>query len=96
MWWELRDRRLAGFKFRRQHHCGPFVVDFFCQEQLLAVEFDGGQHFEIAAQRYDERRSRYLRDRGIRVLRFTNDQVFSERRAVLEAIARALGVGPSP
>jgi very-short-patch-repair endonuclease len=60
------------------------------------VELDGGQHFEIAAQRYDERRSQYLQDRGIRVLRFTNDQALQERQPVLEAIARALAVGPSP
>ena len=96
MWFELRDRRLAGFKFRRQHSCGPFILDFFCQEQLLAVELDGGQHFEIAAQRYDERRSQYLGELGIRVLRFSNDQIFAERDAVLEVILRALGGGPSP
>jgi very-short-patch-repair endonuclease len=93
VWRELRDRRFAGFKFRRQHSCGPFILDFFCQERLLAVELDGGQHFEIAAQRYDERRSEYLRDFGIRVLRFSNDQIAGELPAVLEEIARALGVG---
>ena len=61
---------------------------------MLAVELDGGQHFE-SKLRYDERRSAFLREHGISVLRFSNDQVMAERRAVLEEIARALGV-PSP
>jgi len=66
--------------------------------ERLAVELDGGQHFEIAAQRYDERRTAFLRWRGVVVLRFPTDLVFREPRAVFEEIARALGLvgGPSP
>ena len=50
LWYHLRDRRLAGFKFRRQQAWGPFIVDFFCWEQRLAIELDGGQHFEAVAE----------------------------------------------
>jgi len=97
LWYHFRDRRFAGFKFRRQHPFGPFILDFFCMEHRLAVELDGGQHFDVAAMRYDERRSMFIREYGITVLRFSNDQVMRERRAVLEAIARALGVeNPEP
>jgi very-short-patch-repair endonuclease len=92
LWYHLRDRRLAGIKFRRQHPFGPFILDFFCEERRLAVELDGGQHFDVAMQRYDERRTAFVREYGITVLRFSNDQVIGERRAVLEEIARALGV----
>jgi very-short-patch-repair endonuclease len=95
LWFQLRDRRLFGFKFRRQHPCGPYILDFFCQERLVAVELDGGQHFEVAAQRYDERRTEFLRAHGITVLRFNNDQMISERHAVLETIVRLLGA-PHP
>jgi very-short-patch-repair endonuclease len=91
----LAGRGFAGFKFRRQHPCGPFIIDFFCLEHQLAIELDGGQHFEEAAQAYDSRRTRYLNERGIKVLRFPTDLVFREREGVLTAITLALGV-PSP
>jgi very-short-patch-repair endonuclease len=96
IWRYLRDRRFDGFKFRRQHACGPYILDFFCPERRLAIELDGGQHFEPAVQQNDQRRTAFLRARGIWVLRFNNDQVFLETDAVLEAIARALSDPPSP
>ena len=92
LWYHLRDRRLGGIKFRRQHPFGSFIIDFFCRERRFAIELDGGQHFEPVAQRYDERRSRFLRGYGITVLRFSNDRVISETDSVVEAIARALGM----
>jgi very-short-patch-repair endonuclease len=58
----------------------------------LAVELDGGQHYEDAAQAYDARRTSYLNQRGIRVLRFPTDLVFRQREDVLTSIALALGV----
>ena len=81
LWRLLRGRSFVGFKFRRQHPVGPFIVDFFCDQQQLAIE-----------QAYDERRTYYLNERGIRVLRFPTDLVFKERDGVLAAIALALGV----
>jgi very-short-patch-repair endonuclease len=63
----------------------------------LAVELDGGQHFDPLARDYDQRRTTYLGRRGIRVLRFPCDLVFRELPAVLDAIAVTLGIGvPSP
>ncbi|HEY2730736.1 MAG TPA: endonuclease domain-containing protein [Polyangia bacterium] len=66
LWGQLRARRFAGFKFRRQHPCGPYILDFYRAGSRVAVELDGGQHFEPAAKAYDERRTAYLRHRGIR------------------------------
>jgi len=96
LWYHLRDRRLEGFKFRRQYPCGPFIIDFCCAEARLAVELDGGQHFEPLAQAYDERRTAFLGRRGIKVVRFQTDLVFRELTAVLESITAALRDGPSP
>ena len=96
LWKHLRARQLESFKFRRQHPFGPFILDFYCAEARLAVELDGGQHFEPAAQIYDERRSTFLRRRGIRVLRFPTNHVFQQLGLVLESIAIALRDGPSP
>ena len=96
LWRILRDRRFAGFKFRRQHPLGPFIVDFFCARGSLAIELDGGQHFEPSARAYDAWRTRFLEERGIRVIRFADDLVFRETEAVLEAIFAALKPDPSP
>jgi very-short-patch-repair endonuclease len=88
LWLLLRDRRLAGFKFRRQHPVPPYVLDFYCHEKRLAVELDGGQHAEQVTK--DERRMRELAKQGIRVLRFWDNQVLGEIGAVLEALWSAL------
>jgi very-short-patch-repair endonuclease len=97
LWLALRAKRFAGFKFRRQHDFGPYILDFYCPAQRLAIELDGGQHYQPDAHAYDERRTAYLCQRGITVLRFPTDLVFREREAVVHLIARALGIGgPSP
>jgi very-short-patch-repair endonuclease len=90
LWFHLRDRRLAGFKFRRQFPCGPFILDFYCMQSRLAIELDGGQHFEPDQQKYDARRTRFLHQRGINVLRFATDLVFRETNNILEEILRAV------
>jgi len=98
LWRCLKAKRFAALKFRRQHPCGPYIVDFYCPRKRLAVELDGGQHFEPTAIAYDARRTAYLRTRRITVIRFPTDLVFRDLRAVLEEIARALGLldDPSP
>ena len=88
LWFCLRDRRLCGFKFRRQQPIGPFIVDFVCFEARLVVEADGGQH---CVQRvYDASRTRYLQALGYRVVRVWNNEILQQREAVLEMILRAL------
>ena len=96
LWRRLKAKRLGGFKFRRQHPVGPYILDFYCAARHLAIELDGGQHYEPGAQAYDARRTAYLHLRGITVLRFPTDLVFRELTAVLEWIAITLRGGPSP
>jgi len=94
MWKLLRNRRVANAKFRRQHPMGRFILDFYCDEKKLAVEIDGGQHAD--AKEYDEARDAWLRQRGVRVLRFWNNQVLSETESVMEVIyATLVGEGCS-
>jgi len=81
LWYHLKDRRLAGFTFRRQHPIGHFIVDFVCQEARLIVELDGGQHTSQIEE--DKGRTACLETRGYRVVRFWNNQVFGEIQAVL-------------
>jgi very-short-patch-repair endonuclease len=87
LWWLLRDRRLAGFRFRRQYPIGSFVVDFACTKHRLIVEVDGSQHLYSQG---DVRRTAYLERAGWRVLRFWNNDVGNRPKAVLEAILAAL------
>lgn len=90
MWGLLRGRRLLDFKFRRQYPLDPYVLDFYCHEACLAVEIDGGQHNDPDERSRDERRTKFIEDQGIRVMRFWNHEVLAETDAVLEAIVGAL------
>jgi very-short-patch-repair endonuclease len=90
MWALLRDRRLGGAKFRRQHPVGCYVLDFYCHRAKLAVELDGGQHNTPEARAHDENRSAFLAKQGIAVVRFWNHEVLEESETVLEAFYRAV------
>jgi len=84
LWKALRNRALGGFKFRRQHCIGPYVVDFACVECKVAVEVDGTTH--LSKRRGDAERSRFLETDGWCVRRFWNTEIFDELEAVREAI----------
>lgn len=92
LWSRLRNRRLGGYKFRRQHPIGRYVVDFVCIEQRLVIEVDGGQHAAEGAE--DARRTAWLETRGFRVLRFWNNEVLANLKAVLTAIELACPLPP--
>lgn len=87
---QLHNRKLAGFKFRRQHQVGSYTLDFFCPAAKLSVELDGGQHGFPDQRRLDARRTEYLAKHGIFELRFWNHQVRCELRSVLATILREL------
>ena len=94
LWQRLRDRRLLGCKFRRQHRIGPYFADFACVEAMLVVELDGSQH--LTQQRHDDMRTSFLEAQGFRVLRFWNDDALRDTATVLAAIATALAPHPPP
>jgi very-short-patch-repair endonuclease len=87
LWYLLRDRRLVGFKFRRQHPFGPYILDGYCPRARLVVEADGGTHATPEGQDSDRERDAYLAANGILVLRFWNNEIAKEQEAVLERIA---------
>jgi inosine/xanthosine triphosphate pyrophosphatase family protein/very-short-patch-repair endonuclease len=86
LWSLLRDRRLGGFKFRRQHPVAPYVLDFYCHDVKLAIELDGGQHNTEEEKQHDAHRSEFLANQGIRVVRYWNHEVMHETESVLESI----------
>ncbi|MGY2752646.1 very-short-patch-repair endonuclease/type I restriction-modification system DNA methylase subunit [Thermostichus sp. MS-CIW-21] len=87
LWELLRDRRLLGRKFRRQHPIGQFIADFFCDDARLIIEIDGAVHREPTQQERDRLREEILREHGFAILRFTNEQIFDHTEQVLQEIA---------
>jgi very-short-patch-repair endonuclease len=87
LWRLLRNRRLQGHKFRRQHPIGPYIADFACVAARLIVEADGGQHADSVT---DERRTAWLQAHGWRVIRFWNTDVLANPEYVVTTILVAL------
>ena len=86
LWSRLRHRSILGLKFRRQQVLAGFILDFYCHQAKLAVELDGGQHDESDARAWDTRRDAILGQLGVTVMRFWNNEVFTNLPGVLEAI----------
>jgi len=86
LWQELRNRKLAGLKFRRQHPLSNYIADFYCSEKSLVIEVDGNIHNKPEIKEYDEQRTQDLSTMGIQVLRFTNDEVETNMLQVLQRI----------
>ena len=89
IWYALRDRRLAGWKFRRQVVIGPYIVDFYSHAASLLLEIDGDSHADRGAS--DRGREAWLEGLGLRVVRISNDEVLHGLEGVVEGIAEILG-----
>jgi len=87
LWFALRDRRFANFKFRRQVPVGPFIADFICYGARVVIEVDGGQH---ADSKSDERRDQWFASNKFFVLRFWNHDVLLNLEGVLTVILETL------
>jgi 5-methyltetrahydrofolate--homocysteine methyltransferase len=101
LWNILRGKKLAGFKFRRQHIITCYIADFVCLRKKLIIEVDGLIHFLYGNELKDAARSIELALKGFRVIRFTNDEVLNDADAVVNAILRELtaastNTSPSP
>jgi very-short-patch-repair endonuclease len=95
LWRVLRIKNLAGYRFRRQHRIGGYIVDFYCASRRLAIELEGGQHADPAQAEYDRNRTKRLNELTVRVLRFWDD-VLKHTDAVAEEILRHLEMNRPP
>ena len=93
LWQELRNRKVNGCKFRRQHPIAGYIPDFVCIEKRLIIEIDGGYHNEGEQKKFDEERSKWLSEHGYRFVRFTNEEILKDPDSVLETIRKALSFG---
>ena len=90
LWNHLRNRKLHGFKFKRQYSIGSYILDFYCVDRKLCIEIDGGYHDDPRQREYDKIREAEIKSSGIKIIRFTNDQVTTNLPSVLNAIKNNL------
>ncbi len=95
LWDALKDKKLDGHKFRRQHPIGSYILDFYCHASRLSVEIDGGYHLAKEQALYDKNRTLDLESMGIEELRFENVQVLNHLGKVLAVILEQLAYNKS-
>ena len=86
IWQRLRNRQVGGVKFRRQHSIGKYIVDFYSSEVNLIIEIDGDVH--AYQKENDKIREIFLKNRGLKIIRYTNYEVRTNLIGVLEDILR--------
>jgi len=92
LWWLLRNRFMLGYKFRRQFVYKGFILDFYCPAVRLGIEVDGKVH--LKQKDYDIARQRILNNHNIKIIRFTNNEIFNKPVQVLKQITSTLPIGP--
>ena len=88
LWERLKANQFQGLKFRRQHPIGIYIVDFYCHKHKLIIELDGAYHNTTDQIEKDQERSDFLNFQGLKVIRFTNDQVLIQVDFVLKEIGQ--------
>ena len=96
LWARLRNKQFFGLKFFRQYSYGHYILDFYCPENMLAVELDGGQHNLPESREYDAERTAYLNANGVEVVRFWNNDVLCEMEGVLERLTQKVTSKANP
>jgi very-short-patch-repair endonuclease len=86
LWEVLKDKKLCGHKFRRQHSIGYYIADFYCTSEKLIIELDGQHHYMTEGIAKDLDRDKHLEMMNIKVLRFENKEVLNNLTEVLKII----------
>ena len=94
LWNCVRAGQLGGLQFRRQFPIGGFSVDFCCRARRLVIELDGSQHADAGGVNEDRERTRLIAARGYHVIRFCNEDIFTNLEGVLEPVFAELGQPP--
>ncbi len=94
LWSKLKGKQLNGLKFRRQCGINNYVVDFYCPELKLAIEIDGDVHAYNSRIIYDKQRQKEIEALGIKVLRYTNNDVIQNTEGVLYDIVQTTPHSP--
>ena len=94
LWFNLKDRKLNGIKFKRQAAIGKYIIDFVSFDKMLVVELDGGQHNSPNVIIKDQKRTHYLKNLGFKVVRYWDNEVFNHLESVLEDILEKTSTSP--
>jgi very-short-patch-repair endonuclease len=86
LWEKLRRKKIFGVKFRRQHPIGFYIADFYCHDLCLVIEVDGSVHDRLEQKEHDENRSAEMDRLGIKVVRFTNNEIKNHIGSVMQHI----------
>ncbi|WP_026714578.1 endonuclease domain-containing protein [Flavobacterium daejeonense] len=86
LWLAVKDNQIEGYKFRRQHPLSIYVVDFYCHALKLVIEIDGGYHLDEEQQILDKKRTADIEFQGLKVIRFTNEEILLNLPNVVEKI----------
>jgi len=86
LWSKLKGKQLKGLQFYRQKIIGNYIVDFYCARAGVVIEVDGGQHYTDDGRAADAERDRYLQSLGLKVLRYSDNDVLTNTGGVVESI----------
>ena len=95
LWSRLRNKQMSGYKFYRQYGIGFYIVDFYCPLLKLVIEVDGGQHYSEQGIAHDRQRELFLRNIGVKVIRFNNLDILKNIEGVFDSIQKELPPTPS-
>jgi very-short-patch-repair endonuclease len=91
LWQRLSNSQLNGLRFKRQHPISNFIADFYCHKCKLVIEIDGSYHEQDEQKKYDENRDQVMREFGLTILRFTNEDVIESLDEVISKIKVCIG-----
>ena len=90
LWSQLKGKQLEKYKFRRQQSIDDFIIDFYCPQAELAIEIDGDSHYDTGKPEYDAERSRKIESHGIKIIRFSNTEIYESLDGVIDHILKQL------
>ena len=90
MWKALKSKQIESFKWRKQHPIDSYILDFYCPKAKLCIELDGKKHYTFQGAKEDEIRSRHLKSKGIRIIRFENRLIWENLEEVINIIKQEL------
>lgn len=90
LWYYLKGCGLSGYKFRRQHGIGRYIVDFYCPRLKLVIELDGSQHYTDEGLAYDKERDAFIATLGIKIIRIPNNELLNNKGGVLEYLEKTI------
>lgn len=86
LWSKIKNKQLKGYQFYRQKIIDNYIADFYCPKANMIIEIDGGQHYSTEGKRGDEIRDNYMASLGLKILRFSDREVFENLKGVIEKI----------